>query len=450
MWAHRITRHVFFLALVLCLAWVLCATVLFHTYLPRSKSIHVVSKTPLLPPLTLRKKYAVLSPALSRIDHLREKRFDETTTTASEYHVIGEHFKRSSGAKVGTHVRQAGNINDDPSVGFENKAQHQSLGFEKKAQFYNFSETVIQAVSRMRIVPSEQYLVYNQSFFTPRKAVVNHFHTHWLIQTTCPPAALFLLIIVPSPYSHKGQRRAIRETWGSVAHGHAWPGTLKLRYDSVKVVFFLGVSKKYDHEQLLYEAEEFRDIVVGDFVDSYKNLSLKMAMVLQWVGVFCARTQYVLKVDEDTFVNLPILQDALSLFSANNSHFVMGHKKARAKPNVVHWGRWKVDKNVYPLQYYPQYLYGHSYVISGDAIRSLRHVSHHLPLVPNEDAYVTGVLAKSAGVQRVHSWRFAIVGRRYRRCRLVNGTHISQTAFSPSELHVMWDQFKAAQCAERV
>ncbi|XP_076461854.1 lactosylceramide 1,3-N-acetyl-beta-D-glucosaminyltransferase A-like [Babylonia areolata] len=300
-------------------------------------------------------------------------------------------------------------------------------------------------VHGLRFTRSETYFADNASFFIPRKTLVNQFAVRWLIQTTCPPEGPVLLVVVPSVHSHTAHRTAIRETWGSPAYGHPWPGDSRSLNGSVKFVFFVGVSRTYNHDKLVSEAAAFNDIVVGDFLDSYQNLSLKMAMVLQWADLHCARAKYLLKVDEDTFVNVPLLLDVLSLVSQNNSHFVLGHLKANRGLSVARRGRWEVSTDAYPLPYWPLYLYGHSYVISGDAISSLRHVSQYMPLITNEDAYVTGVLVKSALVQRIHSRHFAAVWIR-RRCDLVQDIDISQTGIRDSLIRHVWNTFKTGNC----
>ena len=177
---------------------------------------------------------------------------------------------------------------------------------------------------------------------------------------------------------------------------------------------------------------------------------------------------FIIKVDQDTFVNLPLLLDALSLFSlgrssggsgggsgngngsgngsGSGSGFVLGHKHTRPVPPVSRSGKWQVRREDYRLPKFPRYVYGHSYVISGDAVRVLRHAAQRMPLVPNEDAYVTGVLAKSANVSRVDCQRFAAVWQ-LSRCSLVNGTDVSQTGFgSSAQLLRMWDMIKSGKC----
>ncbi|XP_076454943.1 beta-1,3-galactosyltransferase 1-like [Babylonia areolata] len=310
------------------------------------------------------------------------------------------------------------------------------------------SPSAADIVVGLKTAPPETYLADNASFFIPRKTLVNQFAVRWLIQTTCPPEGPVLLVIVPSVHSHTAHRTAIRETWGSPAYGHPWPGDSRSLNGSVKFVFFVGVSRTYNHDKLVSEAAAFNDIVVGDFLDSYQNLSLKMAMVLQWADLHCARAKYLLKVDEDTFVNVPLLLDVLSLVSQNNSHFVLGYPKETASKYVARKGIYEVSVESYPLQHWPIYVQGHSYVISGDAISSLRHVSQHMPLITNEDAYVTGVLAKCLGLKRLVCFQMAkrIKNFRFDPCSLVETNKISMTEYSTRDHYATWDAFQTGAC----
>ncbi len=45
-------------------------------------------------------------------------------------------------------------------------------------------------------------------------------------------------------------------------------------------------------------------VLKQDFVDSYRNLTLKSIMWLKWTSDFCPNAQYVLKLDDDLIVNV--------------------------------------------------------------------------------------------------------------------------------------------------
>ena len=61
---------------------------------------------------------------------------------------------------------------------------------------------------------------------------------------------------------------------------------------------------------LAREVEQMGDIVQGDFLDSYRNLSYKNVMGVLWAAEFCAQAEFVVKADDDMFVDLHL---ALSL-----------------------------------------------------------------------------------------------------------------------------------------
>ena len=57
--------------------------------------------------------------------------------------------------------------------------------------------------------------------------------------------------------------------------------------------------EEIQNEHLLYG-----DIVQGDFVDTYRNLSLKAVVGNLWVSKFCSQAEFVVKTDDDMFVDL--------------------------------------------------------------------------------------------------------------------------------------------------
>ena len=52
------------------------------------------------------------------------------------------------------------------------------------------------------------------------------------------------------------------------------------------------------------EAEEHNDLVVEDFQESYLNLTVKTTYLLKWLNSSpCSRASFILKVDDDVYVN---------------------------------------------------------------------------------------------------------------------------------------------------
>lgn len=311
------------------------------------------------------------------------------------------------------------------------------------AEAGKFFQTIIASLTD---IPEEEYLRSNASFFTLRPTRVSAFTPTLLLdgRGLCSPDGPFLLVVVPSIDDHVRERETIRTTWASVAYGGKWPNAT-LRH-SIKLAFFLGVRPNTNSSALNSESNLYGDIVQADFEDTYKNLSLKIAAVLQWSNSYCAHAGHVLKVDEDTFVNLPLLLDLLDWLRVRRARYILGYRHLYSKPLVVRSGRWKVDVSVYPLPLFPQYLYGHSYVISGDAVTELFLGHLRMPVVPNEDAYVTGILAKTLNITRIHCPYFAHLNTVPIRCELVHNRAVSQTYRETSELYHTWELYKSSEC----
>lgn len=54
---------------------------------------------------------------------------------------------------------------------------------------------------------------------------------------------------------------------------------------------------------LLEENAEHADLLVGDFEDTYLNLTYKTVLGLEWAQRYCGRAAYILKHDDDTIVD---------------------------------------------------------------------------------------------------------------------------------------------------
>ena len=105
--------------------------------------------------------------------------------------------------------------------------------------------------------------------------------------------AVLILIAVHSLASDPEPRHQIRQTWGSIRRHEQY---------RVKTVFMLGKAAAQD--AVAEESRKYGDIVQEDFVEHYRNLTLKHVMVLKWVQTFCPDARFVIKVDDDVFINM--------------------------------------------------------------------------------------------------------------------------------------------------
>ena len=93
----------------------------------------------------------------------------------------------------------------------------------------------------------------------------------------------------------KEDREDIRQTWGR-------PTILGV---NTRLVFLLGEPHNPpDQDLLVSESAKYGDIIQGSFLDSYQNLTYKNIMGKVWVSEFCSQAEFVIKTDDDTYIDL--------------------------------------------------------------------------------------------------------------------------------------------------
>jgi len=189
------------------------------------------------------------------------------------------------------------------------------------------------------------------------------------------------------------------------------------------------------HVRYLRAAREHGDLLVADFRDSYRNLTLKVLRGLRWVRDNCAQVKFILKADDDTFVNLPLLVTFLLERGRENSVYGFPYFSAIVKRK----GRWAVPQTTYPFSKYPVYMSGTGYVLSKDAAEKIVEASSSIPLIPIEDAFITGILAQVAGISRLSCSGFTDFNEGVPwMCDFVLDTRIVGNKMPAASKNVMW------------
>ena len=73
------------------------------------------------------------------------------------------------------------------------------------------------------------------------------------------------------------------------------------------MAFVFGNATLENQEILEYESSLYGDIIQGTFKDTYNNLTLKTVSMLDWVLRYCSDVPFVLKTDDDMYINVPLL-----------------------------------------------------------------------------------------------------------------------------------------------
>ncbi|XP_076446970.1 beta-1,3-galactosyltransferase 5-like [Babylonia areolata] len=204
----------------------------------------------------------------------------------------------------------------------------------------------------------------------------------------CRNVSVDLLIVIHSAVGDFQRRRILRETWAAVDTIHNL---------TVRRVFFLGRDMSSSLTQVLVNTEQanFGDIVQGDFVDSFSNLTRKAVTALRWINNHCLHARFILKTDDDIFVNVfRLVENHLKRLSGQR-HTVMCNAKADNSSVIIRTpgSKWYVPKSVLAGRtHWPAFCSGFLVVLTTDVIPQLYRASFTAPFVPVDDGYVYGVL----------------------------------------------------------
>lgn len=200
------------------------------------------------------------------------------------------------------------------------------------------------------------------------------------------PEQVDIFIIITTSYTHMRNRATLRKTWLTRTRDN----TAKVRY-----AFFFGET---DNNQLrkyvAREAERYRDVIIIDFLDSYSNLTYKTIAAFKWVLTNCAQTRFVMKTDDDMFVNIGNLIGLTTRFRGLLQTRVLGSCKKQS-PVRVENSKYYVPYNVYPFSDYPPVCSATGYVTSIRVIEKIVQTSPNIPYFPLEDVYVAMCLDTS-------------------------------------------------------
>ncbi|KAL1418302.1 hypothetical protein MTO96_005770 [Rhipicephalus appendiculatus] len=185
-----------------------------------------------------------------------------------------------------------------------------------------------------------------------------------------------------------------------------------LAFTGNRVAFLLGAGNDSRLQSAVEsEASVHGDLIQEAFFDSYRNVTLKSIMMLRWTTRFCPGARFVVKVDDDTYLN------AGNFFAAMQSRSedaIYGKLYQMSQPIRDLTNKWYVTPDEYPGDMYPDYVGGSAYVIGGDVVDALYRATGHVRPFPIEDAYITGSCAESIGVRRVQVEGFNSLANRVR------------------------------------
>jgi len=247
-----------------------------------------------------------------------------------------------------------------------------------------------------------------------------------------------LLVIVCSAVKNTEARSAIRQTWANISELPR----------NVKVVFIIGQADNEKQQlKIKGESDEYGDIIQESFVDTYQNLTIKSLMLLKWFEQNCHQTQYVMKSDDDMYINLPKLNDLVK--TNQDPYLLVGNLRRNVAPIRRSQSKWHVPYHMFPERHYPNYLVGTGYVMSRMTASKLYEASLDEQPFILEDVFITGLLSVKVNIRPRDNNGFMFFRRGYKVCN--HHQIITSTKIQPKkmrEIHNLLSFSKQLDCPE--
>ena len=230
------------------------------------------------------------------------------------------------------------------------------------------------------------------------------------------------------------------------------PPTSCIFLQQVTVMFLLAVDSKEEQDPDLMSSVQLEnliknDLIVGRFKDSYRNMTKKTMMGLQWFNSFCPSADIVLKTDDDVFLVFDNLYKPLKKlqpvtmfgYCTANRTFVNRDPRSSTYVSYFDWNEPTV----------PRYCFGIAYGMDNYLAKLVYKTGQELPYLPVEDIFV-GVAIEASKVRvkfdywnqnyTLHADQMAF-GLSYCNRRFSIAFH----QLNPMELHMVHNQFNAGK-----
>lgn len=222
------------------------------------------------------------------------------------------------------------------------------------------------------------------------------------------PTSRSAFIAVISATENVLNREKIRKTWKNHVPVVVGKGLLSV----ARFFFVLGRSSdSLLQGKIRGESTLHRDILQLDILDFYRNLPFKMAGLLNWMNINCPKISFLLKVDDDVYVNVHNVAKMVESYHQTGKFSIFGRSQNYGFPpdRLNNFGpardsnRYQITLEAWPWHTYPDYIIGPVYMIHGSSILPLLAAMQTTPVNPFEDVYVTGICSEKAGIKVLFS-----------------------------------------------
>uniref|UniRef100_A0A914N0E8 Hexosyltransferase n=1 Tax=Meloidogyne incognita TaxID=6306 RepID=A0A914N0E8_MELIC len=160
---------------------------------------------------------------------------------------------------------------------------------------------------------------------------------------------------------------------------------------------------------LTREEEQYGDLVrYYNLSEGYEYLQFKTGAAFQWQQKFCPNAEFVLKIDDDSIIDLNRLDFWIEkkfrkqLKEAKTELGIFGYSIINTQPVRDEKDKWYLSQKVFPQKDLPHYMHGSGYFATGKAITAIMNIENTKMVyaVHIEDLLWNGILAERADVAR--------------------------------------------------
>lgn len=218
-------------------------------------------------------------------------------------------------------------------------------------------------------------------------SLMNYTSFKFQIVNNCSSSPFLLVLIHTSPKNF-ARRKSIRTTWGT-------------KNDNIKIVFIVGNVSNHNVQKMLdAENKVHGDFVQGNFIDAYRNMTYKHVMAFKYAIYHCAQAKYVLKTDDDVFVNMPVMMDFLTALSPYGAKkLLLCNVIINSPVKRTFRSKWRVSFHEFSNKYYPPYCPGWAILYSPDILFELYKAIQKVNYFWIDDVLITGILAQNENIQ---------------------------------------------------
>ncbi|GFS03834.1 hexosyltransferase [Elysia marginata] len=210
-------------------------------------------------------------------------------------------------------------------------------------------------------------------------------------------------MLVHSAAAHFSRRTRYRQAYSNSSRPHR-----------LKVVFLIGHVRDAKLQiDLEIENREHGDTLIGTFLDTYQNLTLKAVMGYRWAAENCKEAKLIIKMDDDVFFNAGKFFD--TFWYKQQQKNPQGQQRSIfcnvwENAPVGRTGKWRVAKDLYANNiYHFPYCAGFFIIITTDLLAPMYKAAKTIDFFWIDDVFMYGMVPDFIG--GIRFWQIGLKSR---------------------------------------